>query len=170
MTSRTDEPIPPSQLFRTLLLHFLETHKILSPVVQHTTSKELKFCHMQNAYILSEIGSYLADLSETSDLTPSLSAAHAAELLGGVVSSLHSKAAPTPASGPTPNSAPTVRTDLPPGIRRAASSRRRVSTPPPVERTSTGQIIFRQQFSSAKPPSTSPTPTSDTPESGNNPI
>ena len=165
MTTRIDEPIPPSQLFRTLLLHFLETHKTLTPLVRHSTSKELKWCHQQNAYILSEIGSWLADLTEATELTPSFSPAQSAELLRGVVSALPS---PAPATEASTASARTAPTDIPPGIRRAASSKRRVSTPPAWERSSTGQIIFRPPCLSEKPDSTSPTPSPDQPSPGAN--
>jgi len=135
--------IPPSQLFRALLLHMLETHRILIPHVQSTTSKELKACHMQNAYILSEIGSWLQDLTEDTDLTPSFSAAHAAEALAGVGLCLMADQAPTPVRGVlmTP-SVPAAPQDRPLGISRAASSRRRGSTPPVWERSSDGRIIF----------------------------
>lgn len=160
--TREVDAIPPSQLFRTLLLHFLETHKLLTPFVAHTTSKELKWCHQQNAYILSEIGSWLADLTEGSDLTPSFSPAQSAELLAGVASCFPTSAAPIPPAGvATTPTAPAAPTDLPPGIRRAASSRQRARTPVPWVRSSTGQIVFLPQSSSAKPSSTSPTPSSD---------
>lgn len=168
MASRREEPIPPSQMFRTLLLHMLETHKILTPIQQHSTSKELKWCHQQNVYILSEIGSWLADLTEGSDLTPSFSPAQSAELLAGVVSCLDTpKVTPPPIAPTTPTARP-APTDLPPGIRRAASSRRRVSTPPAWERNSDGKIVFLQKSSSGKPSSISLTPSSDISGGNNN--
>ncbi len=165
--SRDEDAIPPSQIFRTLLLHFLETHKLLKPVVATTLSKELKWCHQQNAYILSEIGSWLADLTEGTDLTPSFSPAQSAELLAGVVSCFPQTPAPVPSGAPTTPSAPRVPQDLPPGIRRAASSRRREPTRVAWERTSDGKIVFQQRSSNAKLSSTSPTPSSDT--GSNNP-
>lgn len=167
MTSRRDEPIPPAQLFRTLLLHFLETHKLLTPFVRHTTNKELAWCHQQNAYILSEIGSWLADLTEDTDTTPSFSAADAAELLVGVASSLPSTAIPQTTTGSTPKApAPPALPDLRRGFQRAASSQRRVVTRPPLERSSTGQILFRQRSSNEKLDSTSHTPENATPQIG----
>lgn len=159
---KDEDAIPPSQLFRTLLLHFLETHKLLTPLVATTLSKELKWCHQQNAYILSEIGSWLADLTEVSDLTPSFSPAQSAELLAGVVSSLHTPAATPPSGAPTTPTVPRVPTGLPPGIRRAASSRRRESTRVAWERTSDGKIVFQQQSSNERRSSISPIPSSTT--------
>lgn len=157
-----EDAIPPSQLFRTLLLHFLETQKLLTPIAATTLSKELKWCHQQNVYILSEIGSWLVDLTEATDLTPSFSPAQAAELLAGVVSSLPAEKATSLAGAATTPSAQPALTDLPPGIRRAASSRRRERTPVQWVRSSTGQILFQSPSSSAKPDSTLPTTSNDT--------
>jgi hypothetical protein len=160
--TRTEDSIPPTQIFRTLLLHFLETQKLLTPIAAVTLSKELKWCHQQNVYILSEIGSWLSDLTEGTDLTPSFSPAQAAELLDGVASSLSTPKATSPAGAPTTAPASTAPQELPLGIRRAASSRRRERTAVPWVRNSTGQIVFLQQSSSARPGSTSLTPSNDT--------
>lgn len=142
--TRESDYIPPSQLFRTLLLHMLKTHHVLTPYVRHTTSKELKLCHQANAYMLSEIESWLADLTEDMDLTPSFSAAQSVELLVGVESCLHPPTS-APAGEPSTPSAQPVLTDPVPGSSRARSSPRRVSTPVAWERNSTGQIVFRQK-------------------------
>jgi hypothetical protein len=164
--THSEDAIPPSQIFRTLLLHFLETQKLLTPIAATTLSKELKWCHQQNVYILSEIGSWLVDLTEATDLTPSFSPAHAAELLAGVVSSLPTQKATNLGGAATTPTVPTALTDLPPGIRRAASSRRRERTPVEWERSSTGQILFRSLSSSAKLAFTLPTLSSDTGPNG----
>ena len=141
--TRPFEPIPASQLFRTLLIHMLETHRVLTPYVRHTTSKELKWCHQQNVYILSEIESWLEDLTEDSDLTPSFSPAQAAELQAGLASCLSPPPILLPPGGATTPTAPPARTALRPGSPRARSSRRPASTLPVLERNSLGQIIFR---------------------------
>ena len=137
------EPIPASQLFRTLLIHMLETHRVLTPYVRHTTSKELKWCHQQNVYILSEIESWLEDLTEDTDLTPSFSPAHAAELQAGLASCL----APPPIQLPPGAATTPDASAVPPATRRgsppARSSPRAARTLPALERNSLGQIIFR---------------------------
>lgn len=143
------EPIPPSQLFRALLLHMLETHKVLTPYVQHTTSKALKLCHSQNTYILSEIESWLEDQLEDLDLTPSFSVVQFAGLRDGVVSCLTQP----PAGVVSATVAKTADLDQTPGIRRAPSSRRSAATPVKWERNSDGKIIFRPKSSSEKPSS-----------------
>ena len=148
------EPIPASQLFRALLLHFIETHSVLTPIVRTTLSRELKLCHMQNAYMLSEIESWLSDLPEDTDLTPSLSAAQVAVLRVGVVLSLRKEERPGESPPPSARTAPT---ELRRGSRRAASSRSAELISQASARTSNGVITFLQQSSSAKPPSTSPT-------------
>lgn len=143
------EPIPPSQLFRALLLHMLETHKALAKHLQYHPSKELSWCHSQNAYILSEIGSWLEDQTEDSDLTPSFSTAQGVELLRGVESSLLPLPTPvkwvTSAGRDTAPSAPPALPAAPRGKRPGASSRQRDSTAPALERTSDGKIVFRQK-------------------------
>ena len=139
------EPVPPSQLFRVLLIRMLETHRVLAPLVTHTTSKELKWCHQENTYTLSEIESWLADQLEDLDLTPSLSAAQLVELQAGAESCL---SPPTVAESPgsvTPVSVQTVPRERRAGTRRAPSSRRQGRTLPVLERNSLGQIVFRQQ-------------------------
>lgn len=146
------EPIPASQLFRSLLLHFIETHSLLTPIVRTTLSRELKLCHMQNAYMLSEIESWLSDQPEGTDLTPSLSAAQIAVLRVGVVLSLRKEE--RPGESP-PQSARTAPTELRRGSRRAASFRSAELISQASVLTSNGVITFRQQSSSEKPPCTS---------------
>jgi hypothetical protein len=153
------EPIPPSQLFRALLLHLLDTQRMLTPLVRHTTSVPLKLCHQQNMYILSEIESWLEGQLEDLDLSPEFSAAQCAELRLGVVSCLRAEESPGAASIPTARSVPPERRL---GTPRAASSRRSASTPRVWERNSRGQIVFLAQSSNEKPASTSPIPTNDT--------
>lgn len=137
------DPIPPSQMFRALLLHMLETHRVLTPYVAHSTSKELRLCHSENTYMLSEIKSWLADLADDADLSPEYSPAQAAELLAGVVSATKAPPRVMPAGAPATPSAQSVPAEPRRGSPRAHSSRRSASTPVAWERTSTGQIIFR---------------------------
>ena len=138
------EPVPPGQLFRVLLIRFMETHRVLAPYVRHTTSKELKWCHQENIYTLSEIESWLADQLEDLDLTPLLSAAQLAELQAGAVSCLSPPAEPLSPGVSSPPSAQTVLPDRRPGSRRAPSSRRISSSRPPLERNAQGHVIFTQ--------------------------
>ena len=141
----TDQ-IPPSQLFRTLLLHMLETHRILTPYVQHTTSKELKLCHSENTYMLSEIQSWLADQPAGLDLSPVFSAAQHAELRVGVESRLKERRAPViPAGAPLTPSVPDAPVAPLRGMPRARSSQRSEPTPVVLERNSIGQIVFRRK-------------------------
>lgn len=138
------EPVPPSQLFRVLLIRMLETQRVLATLVTSTTSKELKWCHQENIYTLSEIESWLADQLEDLDCTPSLSAAQLVELQAGVESCL---SPPTVAESPgsvTPASAQIVPQARHAGTRRAPSSRRQKRTLPVLERNSLGQIVFLQ--------------------------
>ena len=137
------EPVPPSQLFRTLLVHMLETHKVLIPYVRHTTSKELKWCHQQNVYILSEIESWLAALTEDTDLTPSFSPAQAAELRVGLASCLAPPPSQPPPGAVTTPTASAAHTATRRGSPPARSSPQRASTRPPLERNSLGQVVFR---------------------------
>ena len=155
------EPIPPSQLFRALLLHMLDTQRTLAPLVRHTTSVPLKLCYQQNTYILSEIESWLEGQLSGLDLSPEFSPAQLAELQHGVVSYMRGSelAPPGEATTVTVRSAPTDRRA---GIQRAASSRRSAPTSRVWERNSSGQIVFLAQSSSEKPSSTLPTQSSDT--------
>lgn len=137
------EPVPPEQIFRVLLLRMLETHRILAPYVRYTTSKELKLCHQQNVYTLSEIESWLEDLTEDTALGLTYSAAQAAEMLAGVESSLHPPPPTPPAGARSTPSAPPAAPVRRAGTSRVRSSPRPASSRPPVERTSTGVIVFR---------------------------
>jgi len=142
--TRPFEPVPPSQLFRTLLIRMLETQQVLTPYVRHTTSMALKLCHSQNAYMLSEIASWLSEMAEGTDLTPSFSPAHTAELQAGLDSVFVARdQSRTPfageASTPPASRAPTDRRL---GKRPGASSRRRDTTPLVLVRNSLGQIVF----------------------------
>lgn len=145
------EPIPPSQLFRTLLLHMIETHSILTPIARTTTSRDLKLCHMQNVYMLSEIESWLSELAEDTDLTPSLSAAQVAELRVGLVSSLRKEERPGESPPPSARRAPT---ELRRSARREASSRSSALSQIAAAQTQNGRITFRQQSSSVSANST----------------
>ena len=158
--TRQCDPIPPSQLFRALLLHMLDTHRVLAPIVATSTSVPLKLCHQQNAYILSEIESWLVDLPEGSDLTPEFSTVQSAELQRGLA--LCWKETRSDGGATISSAKDALQSFTPRGSRRAASSRRSESTPRAWERNSSGQIVFPSQSSSAKPASTSPIPTSDT--------
>lgn len=138
------EPIPASQLFRTMLIRLIETHSVLRPIVQTTLSRELKLCHQANAYFLSEIESWLTELEEDTDLTPSFSVAQSVELRVGVVSALRQ---PEPLGGASPPDALTVQTVRLRGTSRARSSRQRERTSLDLARTSDGKIIFLPQSS-----------------------
>lgn len=151
--TKSFEPIPPSQLFRTLLLHMIETHNAITPLVRFTTSRELKLCHMQNAYMLSEIESWLMELPEDTDLTPSLSAAQVAELRVGLVLSLRADEHP---GGASPASAPPVRKAPRHTTPQAAFSRSAEFIAQGLAQNSNGRTVFRQQSSSAKPSCISP--------------
>lgn len=145
------EPIPPSQLFRTLLLHMIETQCLLTPIALNTTSRAIKLCHQQNAYMLSEIEFWLEGLTEDLDLTPCLSPVQTAELRAGVALSLKVPLPSGEVTIPVARAVPQVPRR---GSRRARLSQRVASMLPDLERTSDGKIVFLPQSSNAKPDST----------------
>ena len=143
-TSVEAEFIPPSQLFRVLLIRMLETQETLTSLVCSTTNLQLKLCHQQNAYMLSEIESWLADQLEDTDLTPTFSAAQLADLQRGVASCILTAQASSSTDHLTPTARP-ARTVPRLGSRRAPSSQRFDTIRQGLERDSTGRIIFRSK-------------------------
>lgn len=151
-----NEPVPPSQLFRVLLIRMLETHATLIPIVCHSTSQALKNAHQQNAYTLSEIQSWLEAQLIHVDFTPLYSAAQLAELQVGVASCMRLSQAQQSGARLTPSALP-AHMEAALGSLRVRSSQPVARIKPPLARNSTGQIIFPLKSLSAKPNSILPT-------------
>lgn len=145
----------PQQYLRLLLLRLLETQKALTPFLQRPEMTAVRQQFQENAYILSEIRSWLEGQPTTSLLGPSLSTAPCASTSGP--ESTSSPDTPTTSSGPPPNP---FAWRTPRHMDHAGTSQVRSSLPsghtlPPTAKITRGTICFQPAFLSAKPASTS---------------
>jgi hypothetical protein len=148
----------PQQYLRLLLLRLLETQKALQPFINRPEMVVVKRQFQENAYILSEIRSWLEAQDETSPLGPSLSSARVAEKCGP---GLCDQTPSTPATETPPGERPnpfawrTSSNLVPVGTSQVRSSLPSECTLPDTATILRGTISFRPPCFPAKPPSTS---------------
>jgi hypothetical protein len=157
------ETANPQQYLRLLLMRLLETQKALQPFIQRPEMAAVRRQCQENAYILSEIRSWLEAQEETSPLGPSLSSAQSAAKSGPGWSSPPPTPEPSPTSGkPLERSAfATFGAPVPAGTSQVQSSLPSGLTLPEGAKIMSGAICFRPPSSAGRLPSTStggPTP------------
>jgi len=147
----------PQQYLRLLLMRLLETQKCLKPLIERPEMSLVRRQFQENAYILSEIESWLKETPDISPLGPSLSSVPGAGSYGPGLSestpmpspdSISPTKPPSPFAWRTPKEVPRtesqVRSSMPSAVKLPDSAE-----------ISRGRVTFRPPFLSGKPPATS---------------
>lgn len=149
------ETANPQQYLRLLLMRLLETQKCLKPFVERPEFALLKRQFQENAYILSEIESWLRANPSGSPLGPSLSSARSVETPGeGSKSSTGETPITTPTAVPSPFAWRTPK-EVPVSTSQVVSSLPSRTSLPDSAEVSRGKITFQPSFLSTKPKGTS---------------